>query len=93
MLHDLEKKALLALPAAARSEEFLRLWTAKEAYLKALGIGLRREPTEISLRPLDDAFDITDLGRPIVTREAWSWREKVGSRLALCASVVLPEPS
>jgi phosphopantetheinyl transferase len=93
VLHDLEKKALLALPAAARSEEFLRLWTAKEAYLKALGLGLRREPTEISLRPLDDAFDIADLGRPTVTREAWSWREKVGSRLALCASVVLPEPS
>jgi phosphopantetheinyl transferase len=93
VLHAEEKKGLKALPEAARPEEFLRLWTAKEAYLKALGLGLRREPSEICIRTLDDAFNILDRGKAVVTREAWSWREKVGPRLALCASVVLPELS
>ncbi len=90
VLHDEEKRALGAMPDAARPEEFLRLWTAKEAYLKALGLGLRCEPSEICIKTLDDAFNILDCGRRVVTREAWSWREKHGSGLALCACVVLP---
>ena len=35
-----ETAALAALPASARSAGFLRLWTAKEAVLKALGRGI-----------------------------------------------------
>jgi 4'-phosphopantetheinyl transferase len=36
-----EAEVLRALPAAARVEGFFRCWTLKEAYLKALGGGLR----------------------------------------------------
>lgn len=36
-----EDEALRALPTAARVEGFFRCWTLKEAYLKALGGGLR----------------------------------------------------
>ncbi len=92
VLHKEEKAALAALPAARRAEEFLRLWTAKEAYLKALGLGLRREPVEIRIRSLDDAFDIFDCGEPVEAREAWSWRDKVGEREVFCTCVVLPGP-
>lgn len=92
VLHEEERAALAALPDKARSHEFLRLWTAKEAYLKALGLGLRREPGEICIRSLDDAFDIIDRGRPVAAREAWSWRDKVGEREVFCACVVLPDP-
>jgi 4'-phosphopantetheinyl transferase len=35
-----ERRALLALPEAARPERFVILWTLKEAYLKARGVGL-----------------------------------------------------
>jgi 4'-phosphopantetheinyl transferase len=35
-----EIEALAALPAAQRSDAFLRLWTAKEAVLKAVGRGI-----------------------------------------------------
>jgi phosphopantetheine--protein transferase-like protein len=35
-----EAEALLRLPIAARDDAFLRIWTAKEAALKALGLGI-----------------------------------------------------
>ncbi|MGW4377907.1 4'-phosphopantetheinyl transferase family protein [Streptomyces albidoflavus] len=41
-----ELRALQALPADARDDETLRLWTLKEAYSKALGQGLRIGFTE-----------------------------------------------
>ncbi len=36
-----ERAALAALPAARRRRRFFELWTLKEAYLKARGLGLR----------------------------------------------------
>ncbi|MFH8342759.1 4'-phosphopantetheinyl transferase family protein [Streptomyces sp. AM6-12] len=37
-----EAASLAALPEGERTERFLRLWTLKEAYTKALGHGMRR---------------------------------------------------
>lgn len=37
-----ERAALARLPGEERAREFFRIWTLKEAYLKALGVGLRR---------------------------------------------------
>ncbi|MFD5516284.1 4'-phosphopantetheinyl transferase family protein [Streptomyces sp. NPDC127066] len=39
---DREAELLAALPEEERTEGFLRLWTLKEAYTKALGHGMRR---------------------------------------------------
>jgi 4'-phosphopantetheinyl transferase len=38
-----EHSRLLALPEAVRSEAFLRCWTYKEAYLKAVGTGISED--------------------------------------------------
>ncbi len=34
-----------------RGARFLRLWTAKEAYLKAIGLGLTRDPRDVRIDP------------------------------------------
>ena len=44
-----ERARLLALPLEQRARGFLRLWTRKEAYLKALGTGLSREPGTVEV--------------------------------------------
>jgi|HubBroStandDraft_6_1064221.scaffolds.fasta_scaffold495418_2 4'-phosphopantetheinyl transferase len=49
MLHAQEAAALRAAAQGEREGLFLRIWAAKEAYAKALGVGFRREPTEFAV--------------------------------------------
>lgn len=48
-----EERCLLALPAEQRMEAFFNCWTRKEAYLKAIGLGLDDclDQIEVSLAP------------------------------------------
>jgi 4'-phosphopantetheinyl transferase len=46
-----EAAHLRVLPPAARLEEFLAIWVAKEAYLKGIGTGLSRDPRAIEIMP------------------------------------------
>ena len=48
-----ERAALAAIPDAQRDEAFLRAWTSKEAYAKAVGIGIASglERIEVALAP------------------------------------------
>ena len=50
VMHPAERATLAALPEDEAHDYFLRLWTAKEAYLKALKTGFGREPSEVALR-------------------------------------------
>ncbi|TMQ52975.1 MAG: 4'-phosphopantetheinyl transferase superfamily protein [Candidatus Eisenbacteria bacterium] len=45
-----EREALLATPAPLRAERFLSLWTLKEAFAKATGLGFRLDLGRITLR-------------------------------------------
>lgn len=49
-----EYAALMAHAPDRRPDFFFRLWTAKEAYVKALGLGLRRDFASFGVAPLDD---------------------------------------
>ena len=50
--HSTEKAALEKLPAAERTLLFYRLWTRKEAYCKALSVGLQHALSALHLQTL-----------------------------------------
>lgn len=74
------------LPAAQRSLAFLRAWTAKEAYVKAEGVGLARplRDVEVTGRPGAPGQGLRVAGAP--DRAAWSlqtWTPLAGFAAAL----------
>ena len=73
LLHPNERKALETLTGEARADAFARLWTAKEAYLKALGLGFARDPTKIAIG-LDFSILDEEAAPTILTR---GWRRFV----------------
>lgn len=64
MLSSREEADLRRTPAADRWPAFLALWTAKEAYLKAIGLGVAREPRMIDVTVHGSSLHILDAGRP-----------------------------
>lgn len=60
--HPTEKAVIEALSAAERQRLFYRTWTRKEAYCKALGVGLQRElPTlRMETHPTTAAVEVID---------------------------------
>jgi 4'-phosphopantetheinyl transferase len=73
LLHPNERNTLETLTGEARAEAFARLWTAKEAYLKALGLGFARDPTKIAIG-LDFSILDEEAAPTILTR---GWRRFV----------------
>ncbi len=60
-LHANERAALLALPEADRALAFARIWTAKEAYVKALGTGFLRPPESFCVAMISpERFAVSD---------------------------------
>ncbi|GAC1552124.1 MAG: hypothetical protein NVS2B5_09490 [Beijerinckiaceae bacterium] len=85
ILHPRERAWLLAQKREKQPEHFLSLWCAKEAYLKAIGRGLRREPTEIAvcIGP-EGALTIEDCGRPARLAETLLRRADLGPSIVAC---------
>lgn len=89
-LHPQESAALLALPAPARPLAFAQLWSAKEAYVKALGLGFARAPESFAVRLLStEQFEIVDPDRPGVVAGTGRTIENGGQGTLAAAIVVL----
>ena len=89
-LTSAERAAVAAVPEDARPVMVLRYWTAKEAYLKALGTGLRRDPALVGIAAgSDESFTVRDGGRPNAERRGaarqghWLWPTVRGSPLVV----------
>jgi len=74
-LHPAEAETLRALEGRPRAAAFARLWSLKESYLKALGVGLRREPASFAVRFLDGEIaaieDRTAAATVVDARTTW----------------------
>lgn len=70
---DAETDWLLGQPASERHEAFFRLWTLKEAYIKAVGLGLSQPLRDfaISAETLEMRFARSDLGHA----QAWRFHQ------------------
>lgn len=79
-----EYAALMRLTSGQRLDRFFRLWTAKEAYVKALGLGLHRDFASFGVAPLDD---------PLVHPQPFALTYPAvehGYHLALCSAARAP---
>ncbi|PTM38933.1 4'-phosphopantetheinyl transferase superfamily protein [Bosea sp. 124] len=89
-LHPAEGAMLRALPEATRPLAFARLWSAKEAYVKALGTGFVRAPESFSVTLLaPDRFEIDDPLRSSRTAGTGRAIENGGQGILAAAIVTL----
>lgn len=88
-LHQQESEDLLALPASARPLAFAQLWSAKEAYVKALGLGFVRPPESFAVRLLSaERFEVFDPERPGVITGTGRIIEN-GGQVSLAAAIIV----
>ncbi|MDP2356303.1 MAG: 4'-phosphopantetheinyl transferase superfamily protein [Beijerinckiaceae bacterium] len=59
-----ERQVLERLSTDARTRAFVQIWTAKEAYLKAIGRGFKRDPTLVNINVRENMFTVEDTGFP-----------------------------
>lgn len=75
-----EQAQLLAVAAAQRAEVFFQLWTLKEAYVKALGEGLRYHLNQFSVIINDlQSISVLDEARALAFSDEWlfqCWQPK-----------------
>jgi phosphopantetheinyl transferase len=94
VLHPIEVAALRALAGRRRTSAFTRLWSLKECYLKALGVGLRREPASFAITFADgETATVEDPETRIPVADArTTWRAVDGVWLAVSTVVLTSEP-
>jgi 4'-phosphopantetheinyl transferase len=88
VLHPQERAEIERQWRDGRDDLFRDIWVAKEAYLKALGVGLKRNPATVCAYILADRFEIEDdlaagkIHGWIQSRVVGSTRARVGACFA-----------
>ena len=85
-----EQGRMRGLAAAEQAEAFLRIWTIKEAYLKALGTGLDQDPALLEVTDVGDRarIAVAETGKHL--GNAHLRLVEMGGRRFVIAAVVLP---
>ena len=92
LLHPSERIALDAAAPIERPRVFACLWTAKEAYVKALGSGFRRAPESFAVSLLSEAtFRVTDACAPTEAIGAFRSMKNGGHEIMAAAFVVVDQ--
>lgn len=90
VLHPSERAHLAGLRAPERAAAFARLWTLKEAYLKALHWGLARDPAAFAVHFLDETrARIDDPGEGRASIEGTTMWRSAGDEAAAISAVLL----
>ncbi|MGO4172302.1 4'-phosphopantetheinyl transferase superfamily protein [Bosea sp. TAF32] len=90
VLHADERKRLAAMPLALRPLAFAQIWAAKEAYVKALGVGFRRAPESFAVSLLSEtAFRVDDPSHPTQARGHLRTMKNGGQEILAAAAIVL----
>ena len=91
VLHPAEAAMLQALGGLDRSRAFARLWSLKEAYAKAAGVGLSREPSAYEVRFAgDEHATVHDPAAAQAIAEATTIWRMAGGSFAI-STVILAE--
>jgi 4'-phosphopantetheinyl transferase len=70
---------------------FLSIWTAKEAYLKALGLGLKRDPARLDVRfETDELFRVHDPEKRGADPAGACCRAALAQADVICSVIALP---
>jgi phosphopantetheinyl transferase len=84
VLHDKERNYLEALSGRARAMAFTKIWTLKEAYLKALALGLSRDTRTFCALPHEEGGVIEDeLSEVKIVQALTTWRTLHGQWAAV----------
>jgi 4'-phosphopantetheinyl transferase len=91
VLHPDEVTMLAGLDKTAQSQRFLQIWTAKEAYVKALGVGFNRDPADLAVdeADADGGLRIADRGLRVQTVAARRLTGKIGDVPIVVSCIVL----
>lgn len=94
VLHPVEAHFLRSLEGDRRARAFARLWSVKEAYVKALRSGPREaESFAVRLPPDDETALIDDPLIPVRAADARTAWRSIGDRRVAVSVVTLPTPA
>lgn len=93
VLHYDEQQRLSSSSKREKAKQFLCIWTAKEAFLKARGRGFLDDPAQICIALRDDAFSVAgsdqDADASNVMQGALAVHDLAGARFQCAAAILL----
>ena len=90
VLHPSERAPIEAEWQSQGDQRFIEVWMAKEAYLKALGTGLKRDPASVAINfGSYPNFEVRDAARPVAKMLGLHDCTFIDEKLVNCACIAL----